>query len=67
MSAWVLPDHLADVLPAEARRIEDLRRLWLDAARSFGYELVMPPMLEHLESLLSGPGTGRHHPAGGPN
>jgi len=37
MSAWVLPDHLADVLPAEARRIEDLRRLWLDAARSFGY------------------------------
>jgi len=57
MSAWVLPDHLADVLPAEARRIEDLRRLWLDAARSFGYELVMPPMLEHLESLLSGPGS----------
>jgi ATP phosphoribosyltransferase regulatory subunit len=57
MSAWVLPDHLADVLPAEARRIEELRRLWLDAARGFGYELVMPPLLEHLESLLSGTGS----------
>jgi len=57
MSAWVLPDHLADALPAEARRIEELRRLWLDAARSFGYELVMPPMLEHIESLLSGTGS----------
>ena len=57
MSAWVLPDHLADVLPAEARRIEELRRLWLDAARGFGYELVIPPMLEHIESLLSGTGS----------
>lgn len=57
MSAWVLPDHLADVLPAEARRIEELRRLWLDAARSFGYELVIPPLLEYLESLLSGTGS----------
>jgi ATP phosphoribosyltransferase regulatory subunit len=57
MSAWVLPDHLADVLPAEARRIEELRRLWLDAARSFGYELVIPPLLEHIESLLSGTGS----------
>jgi ATP phosphoribosyltransferase regulatory subunit len=56
MSAWVLPDHLADVLPYEARQIEELRRVLLDSARSFGYELVMPPMLEHLESLLSGTG-----------
>jgi ATP phosphoribosyltransferase regulatory subunit len=54
MSAWVLPDHIADVLPSEARHIEELRRLHLDTARSFGYELVLPPMLEHLESLLSG-------------
>ena len=52
MSAWVLPDHLADVLPYEARQIEELRRVLLDSARTFGYELVMPPMLEHLESLL---------------
>jgi ATP phosphoribosyltransferase regulatory subunit len=57
MSAWVLPDHLADVLPAEARRIEEMRRLWLDAARAYGYELVIPPMLEHIESLLSGTGS----------
>ena len=56
MSAWVLPDHIADVLPSEARHIEELRRLYLDTARSYGYELVMPPLLEHLESLLSGTG-----------
>ncbi|MBF5007184.1 ATP phosphoribosyltransferase regulatory subunit [Diaphorobacter caeni] len=56
MSAWVLPDHIADVLPSEARRIEELRRGLLDTARSYGYELVMPPLLEHLESLLTGTG-----------
>jgi ATP phosphoribosyltransferase regulatory subunit len=56
MSAWVLPDHLADVLPSEARHIEELRRDLLDMARCYGYELVMPPLLEHLESLLTGTG-----------
>ena len=56
MSAWVLPDHIADVLPSEARHIEELRRGLLDTARCYGYELVMPPMLEHLESLLTGTG-----------
>jgi ATP phosphoribosyltransferase regulatory subunit len=56
MSAWVLPDHIADVLPHEARHIEDLRRELLDTARCYGYELVMPPMVEHLESLLTGTG-----------
>jgi ATP phosphoribosyltransferase regulatory subunit len=56
MSAWVLPDHIADVLPSEARHIEEIRRDLLDMARCYGYELVMPPMLEHLESLLSGAG-----------
>lgn len=55
-SAWLLPEHIADVLPHEARRIEELRRFMLDAARACGYELVMPPLLEHLESLLSGTG-----------
>ena len=53
MSAWVLPDHIADVLPSEARHIEELRRLCLDTARSFGYELVQPPLLEYLQSLLA--------------
>ncbi|WHZ11609.1 MAG: ATP phosphoribosyltransferase regulatory subunit [Burkholderiaceae bacterium] len=56
MSAWVLPDYIADVLPSEARHIEELRRLLLDAARGYGYELVMPPLFEHLESLLTGTG-----------
>ncbi len=55
-SAWLLPEHIADVLPAEARRIEELRRGLLDIARGYGFELVMPPLLEHLESLLTGTG-----------
>jgi len=55
-SAWLLPEHIADVLPARARHIETLRRGLLDAARGFGFELVIPPMLEHIESLLSGTG-----------
>lgn len=56
LSAWLLPEHFADVLPADARRIEELRRRLLDRARGYGFELVMPPLLEHLESLLSGTG-----------
>jgi ATP phosphoribosyltransferase regulatory subunit len=55
-SAWLLPEHIADVLPARARQVEQLRRSLLDAAESFGFELVIPPMLEHIESLLSGTG-----------
>ena len=55
-SAWLLPEHIADVLPAQARRIEQLRRSLLDRSRSYGFELVMPPLLEHLDSLLTGTG-----------
>ncbi|GAA4355777.1 ATP phosphoribosyltransferase regulatory subunit [Variovorax defluvii] len=44
------------MLPSEARHIEELRRQLLDTARGYGCELVMPPLLEHLESLLSGTG-----------
>lgn len=55
-SAWLLPEHLADVLPAQARHIEELRRKLIDVARSYGCELVIPPLLEHIESLLSGTG-----------
>lgn len=55
-SAWLLPEHIADVLPSEARRVEELRRNALDTARRYGYELVIPPLLEHLDSLLSGTG-----------
>ncbi len=56
LSAWLLPEHIADVLPAQARRLEALRRALLDRARGYGFELVTPPLLEHLESLLSGTG-----------
>ena len=56
LSAWLLPEHIADILPAQARHIEELRRALLDVARRYGCELVMPPLLEHLESLLSGTG-----------
>jgi ATP phosphoribosyltransferase regulatory subunit len=56
LSAWLLPEHIADVLPAQARRVEALRRMLLDNARTYGFELVIPPLLEHLESLLSGTG-----------
>ena len=55
-SAWLLPEHIADVLPSQARRIEELRRSVLDKARCFGFELIMPPLLEYLDSLLSGTG-----------
>ncbi len=53
---WLLPEYLADALPAEAARIESLRRAILDHFRCRGYEMVMPPMLEYLESLLTGAG-----------
>jgi len=56
MPHWVLPESIADVLPSEARKIEELRRLMLDRFRVYGYEMVMPPMLEYLESLLTGAG-----------
>ena len=56
MPAWSLPEAIADILPAEAGRIEALRRSLLDLFAGYGYELVMPPLLEYVESLLSGTG-----------
>jgi len=53
---WLLPEHLADALPQEAAQVEHLRRDILDLFRVRGFELVMPPMLEYLESLLTGAG-----------
>ena len=55
-SAWLLPEHFADVLPTEARQIERLRRGLLDTAERHGFELVIPPLVEHIESLLTGTG-----------
>jgi ATP phosphoribosyltransferase regulatory subunit len=56
MPNWLLPENIADVLPSEARKIEELRRLMLDNFRLYGYELVMPPLLEYVDSLLTGAG-----------
>ncbi|WP_323118735.1 ATP phosphoribosyltransferase regulatory subunit [Burkholderia alba] len=56
MSTWLLPENIADVLPSEARKIEELRRRLLDRFRAYGYEMVMPPLLEYLESLLTSGG-----------
>jgi ATP phosphoribosyltransferase regulatory subunit len=56
MRRWLLPEHIEDVLPAEARAIERLRRAILDLFETHGYELVVPPLLEYLDSLLSGTG-----------
>ncbi|NBW01730.1 MAG: ATP phosphoribosyltransferase regulatory subunit [Betaproteobacteria bacterium] len=52
MPAWQLPDQISDILPAEAARLERLRRRLLDLYQSYGYALVQPPMLEHLDSLM---------------
>ena len=56
MMRWRLPESIEDVLPAKARQIEVMRRLLLDRYASHGYELVMPPLLEYVESLLTGNG-----------
>ncbi|HEY8354619.1 MAG TPA: ATP phosphoribosyltransferase regulatory subunit [Methylophilaceae bacterium] len=56
MRNWLLPENVEDVLPAEAARMEMLRRRLLDLFRVHGYEYVIPPMLEYLESLITGVG-----------
>ena len=53
---WLLPEYIEDILPAEAARIERLRRALLDLFARAGYELVMPPLLEYMDSLLTGTG-----------
>lgn len=53
---WLLPDGVADVLPPRARRVETLRRTLLDQYQRWGYELIIPPLIEYLQSLLTGTG-----------
>src|SRR5437016_944299 len=53
---WLLPEYIEDILPAEAARIEQLRRKILDLFFKHDYELVMPPLLEYMDSLLTGTG-----------
>ncbi|RPI46675.1 MAG: ATP phosphoribosyltransferase regulatory subunit [Betaproteobacteria bacterium] len=54
---WALPEYIEDALPAEAIRIEGLRRRVLDLFVRHGYEPVIPPLIEYLDSLLTGTGT----------
>ena len=53
---WLLPENIEDILPAEAARIEKLRRAILDLFFRNRYELVIPPLLEYTDSLLTGTG-----------
>jgi ATP phosphoribosyltransferase regulatory subunit len=57
MRAWVLPENIEDVLPPKAWKLEGVRRAMLDLFRGRGYELVMPPLIEYVDSLLTGAGT----------
>jgi ATP phosphoribosyltransferase regulatory subunit len=56
MRCWLLPEAVEDVLPEEAWRIESLRRRLLDDFRTHGYEYVIPPPVEYIDSLLTGSG-----------
>ena len=53
---WLLPEGIEEVLPPAAWRLECARRELLDMFASWGYELIMPPFIEYLESLLTGTG-----------
>lgn len=53
---WVLPQGIEEALPEDAARLETLRRDLLDLYASWGYELVMPPFIDYIESLLTGTG-----------
>ena len=53
---WLLPEGISDLLPAEARDLEHLRRTLLDGYVRHGFELVLPPLVEYLDSLLTGQG-----------
>jgi ATP phosphoribosyltransferase regulatory subunit len=56
MNRWLLPDAISDLLPAQAQALEEMRRAILDCYRRCGYELVVPPLVEYLDSLLIGRG-----------
>ncbi len=53
---WLLPQGIEDVLPKDARQLESLRRQLLDVFACWGYELVIPPVVDFLDSLLTGSG-----------
>jgi len=53
---WLLPEGIEELLPPQARQLEELRRALLDLFQRWGYELVIPPLVEYLDSLLTGTG-----------
>lgn len=53
---WLLPEGVEELLPAQARRLEALRRRIVDLFDTWGYDLVVPPLMEYVESLLTGLG-----------
>ncbi|MEE2729809.1 MAG: ATP phosphoribosyltransferase regulatory subunit [Pseudomonadota bacterium] len=53
---WLLPDGIDEILPPQAAKLEQLRRDLLDLYKSWGYEQVFPPLVEYIESLLTGAG-----------
>ncbi|HHJ34986.1 MAG TPA: ATP phosphoribosyltransferase regulatory subunit [Gammaproteobacteria bacterium] len=53
---WILPEGIEEVLPEQAARFESMRRMLLDLYATWGYELVMPPTIDFIESLLTGTG-----------
>jgi ATP phosphoribosyltransferase regulatory subunit len=55
-NAWLLPDGIDELLPNEAHRLENLRRAILDTFTHWGYQLVVPPIIDFLDSLLTGSG-----------
>ena len=57
MNTWLLPDGITESLPEDAEKNEALRRQLLDLYATWGYRLVMPPLVEYLESLRAGMGT----------
>jgi ATP phosphoribosyltransferase regulatory subunit len=57
MRNWLLPEFIEDVMPIEAERIETLRRQLLDLFKVHGYQYVIPPTLEYIESLITGTGS----------
>ncbi len=54
MASWVLPEHFADILPRQARSLERISRNIIDLLTAYGFELVEPPLVEYVDSLLTG-------------
>ncbi|BAK77921.1 ATP phosphoribosyltransferase regulatory subunit [Pseudogulbenkiania sp. NH8B] len=53
MRNWLLPEHIADILPATARQVESAKAAMLELFRTAGYELVLPPLIEYADALVS--------------